>query len=155
LFFVRNMAGCVRLSTLALCIVVAGCGFRDPSMPELVSVTGTVTLDDKPLRGAIVTFLPTSEQQGGGAVGFTDADGKYNLQTVHGGAGCPRGVFRIAISKMVMPDGSDIPPGANIDEMEVGTREKLPEKYSSIELTELTGNVPQNGGTIDFKLNST
>jgi hypothetical protein len=36
--------------------------------------------------------------------------------------------------------------------MEVGTREKLPEKYSSVELTELTKTVPESGGTLDFAL---
>ncbi|MBI3462172.1 MAG: carboxypeptidase regulatory-like domain-containing protein [Planctomycetes bacterium] len=142
----------LRLLSCLLLILVAGCGVRDPSMPELVTVTGTVTLDGKPLPGAILTFLPTDEKQGGGAVGFTDAEGKYSLQTVHGGEGSPRGLFRVAISKMVMPDGSDIPLGSNIDEMEVGTREKLPEKYSSVDLTELDANVPQDGGVVDFAL---
>ena len=142
----------MKSSALALFLLAAGCGVRDPNMPELVTVTGTVTLDGKPLPGAILTFLPTEEKQGGGAVGFTDAEGKYSLQTVHGGEGCPRGYFRVSISKMVMPDGSDIPGGSNIDEMEVGTRQKLPEKYSGVEQTELSGNVLQDGGEIDFDL---
>ena len=135
-------------------VAVAGCGVRDPNLPELVTVTGTVSLDGKPLPRAIVTYLPTVAEQGGGAIGFTDAEGKYTLQTVHGGEGCPRGPYKVTIAKMVMPDGSEIPEGSNIDEMEVGTRQILPEEYSSNDHTELSANVPQDGGAIDFALKS-
>ena len=77
-------------------------------------VSGTVTLDGKPLSGVMVSFIPTGSTRGTGAGGYTDKAGKYELTATHGGKGTPVGEYRVLAAKLVMPDGSDFPVGSNI-----------------------------------------
>src|SRR4051812_19172027 len=54
---------------------------------SLVPVSGRVTLDDKPLAGAVVTFQPraggdAAKSPTSGSVGRTDQDGRYNLRLI-------------------------------------------------------------------------
>ena len=64
------------LISIACILFVSGCG---PSGPKLGSVTGTVTLDGKPVQGALVTFISRAEN-GSSSFGKTDANGKYQLE---------------------------------------------------------------------------
>ena len=64
------------LYSVACILLVSGCG---PSGPKLGSVTGTVTLDGKPVQGALVTFISKAEN-GSSSFGKTDAKGKYQLE---------------------------------------------------------------------------
>jgi hypothetical protein len=133
------------------CLVVCGCG-QDANAPKLVPVSGTVTLDDKPLSGAVLTFTPTGDTRGGGATGRTGPDGKYTLKEPRGGSGAVAGAYKVVISKRVMPDGSDVPADYNVPEMDSPARETLPAHYSSPEQTTLIKTVPPEGGTVDFAL---
>src|SRR5262245_18967580 len=94
-------------------IVLSGCGGGPKDLPDIAPVTGTVTLDDKPLEGAVVTFQPETTRQ---SSALTDAGGKYQLsfnQTLKGAA---IGKHTVRISKR-----SDPSKGPNLDQ--------LPEKY--------------------------
>ena len=65
---------------LALCLALTsaiGCGGAPSDMPELGSVTGTVTLAGKPLADAIVEFRPA---EGRPSSGKTNETGAYTLQ---------------------------------------------------------------------------
>lgn len=64
------------LLSIACILILSGCG---PSGPKLGSVTGTVTLDGKPVQGALVTFISKAEN-GSSSFGKTDANGKYQLE---------------------------------------------------------------------------
>ncbi len=55
-------------------MVVAGCG--KGNRPDLAPVHGNVTLDSKPLAGAMVVFQP---EHGKASHGFTNAQGRYEL----------------------------------------------------------------------------
>jgi hypothetical protein len=64
-------------------IIFSGC------QGEIVPVSGTVTLNGKPLAGAVVTFQPVATRQRGssqpeatGSVGRTDALGHYTLRLI-------------------------------------------------------------------------
>jgi len=63
-------------------MIVAGCG----SSGKVAPVSGTVTLDGKPLANARVVFQPIGSpgkpNAGMGSTGDTDANGKYTLKTV-------------------------------------------------------------------------
>jgi hypothetical protein len=63
------------LATLAL--LLAGCGGSN-----IASVSGRVTLDNKPLANATVTFHPDSNEfnPGPGSQGKTDGNGEYTLK---------------------------------------------------------------------------
>ena len=68
------------LPTLLLTLCVAGCGSGGPPTAK---VSGTVTLDGKPLPDIRVTFQPdnkSEELQGMGSYGLTDANGKFELK---------------------------------------------------------------------------
>src|SRR5439155_21810734 len=66
----------------AAVLITTGCG----SGNKVVPVSGTVTLDGKPLANAHVAFQPEapkgSQNAGVGSYGVTDASGKYTLKMV-------------------------------------------------------------------------
>jgi hypothetical protein len=70
-----------RVCWCTLAMMVVGCG----SGSKVVPVSGTVTLDGKPLPNAHVAFQPEAskgtQNAGVGSYGVTDASGKYSLHT--------------------------------------------------------------------------
>ena len=127
-----------------------GCG-RDPNLPKLEPVSGTVTLNGRPLTNASVTFVPTGTTQGSGATGATGPDGKYVLES-RGERGVPAGEYRVVVNKLVMPDGSDFPLNSDVPPIESSAREMLPRHYSDEATSTITKTVPEGGGTIDIQL---
>jgi hypothetical protein len=116
-----------------------------------------ITLDGKPLPAADIMFVPQGETKGQGAVGRTDAAGKFELQSQdrkHKGA--PVGDYQVVISKLVKPDGSDYVPDPNAGPMDTGGfKELLPARYSDQNQANLQATVPDGGTkTLEFKLNS-
>ncbi len=62
---------------------LAGCGAKNE--PKYVKVSGTVTMDGKPLPDAVVMFAPKStskesQNPGKSSSGYTDANGRYTLK---------------------------------------------------------------------------
>ena len=66
----------MRLSVL-VCVTmfILGCG--GSSVPQLGSVSGTVTKGDQPVSGVKVTFAP--KEEGRPSSGLTDDQGKFDL----------------------------------------------------------------------------
>lgn len=62
-----------RLGLLVAALSLGGCSGGGPT---LGSVTGTVTLDGRPLADADVEFAP---REGRGSIGVTDGQGRYEL----------------------------------------------------------------------------
>ena len=147
----------IRVHSAWLCavLVVAGCGGSNSSLPKLMPVSGTVTLDGKPCSGVVVSFIPIGSTHGTGAGGYTDKAGKYELTATHGGKGTPVGEYRVIASKLVMPDGSDFPFGSNLAPINSSAREFLPPKYSDRTRTVLRTTVHDGNNTIDFPITST
>ena len=131
--------------------IAVGCDKR-PNLPPQYPVSGTITLDGKPLSGAGIMFLPRGETRGTGAFAMTDGVGKYSLKTDYGGPGAPDGEYAVTISKVVNRDGTPYVPNPNA--AEAGERETLPSTYSDSMKTVLTANVPKGGDTINFELKS-
>ncbi len=133
-----------HLSIVSLVFVsLAGCG---DGGPRLVSVSGKVTLDGKPVPGAIVTFTPTAAG-GSNSLGKTDASGNYTLEFSQDKKGALVGehVVEIAtkkISKADLPDdGSVVDQSAYVE---------IPAKYRK--RGALTATVQDQSNTIDFQL---
>jgi hypothetical protein len=133
--------------------VLAGCAGRDPNLPKLEPVSGTVTLDGRPLASASVVFVPIGKTRGTVAVGTTGPDGKYELKS-RGEPGVPAGEHRVVVSKLVMPDGSDFPANAEVPPIESNAQEMLPPQYSDYENSTLKQTVPEGGATINIALTS-
>lgn len=90
------LAGTITLATI-------GCGGdegkRDYALRE---ITGTVTLDGKPLPNATVSFQVQRDTQnpkgGRTAFGKTDAEGKYAIEYIRKEMGAPVGMNLVSIS---------------------------------------------------------
>ncbi|WP_145101830.1 hypothetical protein [Rosistilla carotiformis] len=73
-----------------------------------VPVTGTLTLDGEPLAFKSLTLTPIEGTAGGGASGYSDGQGKYQLLAMVPGAiqdfnGCPPGRYRVTVSEPLIP----------------------------------------------------
>lgn len=149
-------------ATIPICclLFLAGCGpVGRPPVSGLVTVSGIVSLDDKPLANASVTFVPMAGGSGQevAAGGMTDSTGKYVLRTEGDSSGVRPGRYKVIISSIVMPDGSVRQIDADNSPMSLmtqGGKEVVPAKYSDLIGSTLSSNVDAAGGTIDFKLSS-
>ena len=144
----------VRFAGLCVILMAAGCGGGNPNPPKLMPVSGTVTLDGRPLSGVMVSFVPTGSTHGSGARGHTDNAGRYELTATHGGKGTPVGDYRVVARKLVMPDGSNFPANSNVAPFNSPARQVLPAKYSERDRTVLAALVRDGANTIDFPLAS-
>ncbi len=97
----------VALSGLILA-ALGGCG---DSGPDVLPVTGSVSLEGKPLEGATVTFSTKEGKLAAGelAFGTTDAQGRFRLRSQAGPTetldGAVAGEHRVTISKLIPPQG--------------------------------------------------
>jgi hypothetical protein len=77
---------------------------------KIIPVSGTVTLNGKPLANATVLFSPIAKpgevNAGDGSAGKTNANGEYTLTTSHGLPGAQVGTHRVRISVLVQQSGS-------------------------------------------------
>jgi hypothetical protein len=81
---------------LALGVLGAGAGCGDS---RLIKVKGVVTLDGKPVAGAIVMFLPEGAS-GQPANGLSGPDGGFTLTTRNTDDGALPGDYRVAVTKI-------------------------------------------------------
>lgn len=150
---------------LVLLTALSGCG-SGPQAPDfvqnLVPVSGQVVLNGQPVSGATVLFLAPPSGAGAGEIAEarTDVDGRYVLSTRMARAraderkGVLPGEYVVAISRIVMPDGSPLPPGTTeADALAVGAIESVPAKYNDPETTPLRVTVTEDSPTFDFELN--
>ena len=131
-----------------LLVALAGCG----GSAGRVAVTGTVTLDGRPLPGAVVTFYPEGETGGLGGSGRTGPDGRYALTAARGGPGVLPGEYRVVVSRLLRPDGSAPDPGTPPAESDA--RETLPAAYLDRASTRLRASVSEDATVHDFALRS-
>jgi hypothetical protein len=124
-----------------LALLATGCGSSYP----LGTVTGTVTLDGKPLPQATVTF---SRGQGRMSVGTTDEQGRYKLLYTVNQQGAEPGTHTVSITTQI-----DAVSGEGDLAAVEGRKELLPPRYN--DKTELTAEVKRGRNTIDFDLTST
>jgi Carboxypeptidase regulatory-like domain len=129
----------------AVCLLpfaLTGCGGP-------VDVQGKVTLNGKPLAGAMVVFIP----EGGGpeAGAFTDAEGNFRLNGRKTEGTLP-GEYRVIVSKKEWPPGVTPPDPTKMTFDSVkAKRETVPANYTVQDRTPLRVTVPR-GGTTDVHL---
>ena len=134
------------LLTLAVALA-AGCGGE--SYP-LAPVSGTVTLDDRPLPDARLFFEPKrkgdSLNAGPGSYGTTDENGHFELTSRDGETGAVIGEHYVLIRTLRAKEG---PNGQVV----IVSKERLPARYH--DRSQLTFTVPPEGtDEADFNLTS-
>ena len=136
------------LCLLGLCALV-GCS---PAPPALTPVSGTITLEQKPLTGAQVKFIPDGETKGHGGNGKTDENGKYEIvaNRQNNRKGLLPGAYRVMVTRPLRPDGT--PPPPDVPQFESGASESVPAPYSNGNDTPLKAIVDVNAKSYDFSL---
>lgn len=129
---------------LLVCIAVLtvpllGCSKGD--YPRLGAVTGTVTLDGKPLANADVTFQPVGA--GRAATAITDDQGRYELVYLNDVKGALVGSAVVMIT--TAKSGSD-------DGKTPSVPERLPKRYHTQSI--LKADVADGSNSFDFALES-
>jgi len=118
-----------------------------PSL-QPAKVTGTVTLDGKPLAGATIVFRP---QKGRPASGVTDGQGRYSLSTSAKDDGALPGVYRVTIAADSQDPAKSNEPQSN---RRAADKPAIPARYSNPATTGLTTEVCPGPNVFDFELKS-
>lgn len=133
----------------ALAIVVFAIGGCGSSGPDLGNVTGTVTLDGKPLPNATLTFK-SQAPNGTTSLGVTGPDGKYTLMFTADRNGAMLGKHDVEIATNQLSES---------DVENLKSQGKTPPPFTPIpkkyrEPGTLVKDVVKGNNTIDFDLSS-
>jgi len=143
---------------LAVCGMFAGCGPGGPKLPEVVSVTGEVLYNQKPVEGAEVIFV-SSAPDAKPARGITDAQGRFKLKTYvdaqHDLDGATPGDYQVSVSKIDAPaakmTGEEMSKMMGSGQAIPMPKDLLPAKYKDAKSSGLTKSVKAKEKN-DFKL---
>lgn len=137
---------------VGLVLFPLGCSSSD--QPELGQVTGTITLDGKPLTGVAVVFQP---ENGRPARGMTNAEGKYELVYIRQTKGTKVGPNRVEVAPSEEGEESEGDEPGDGDSQAASKKSKsakptVPAKYNT--KSELKVDVKSGSNTFDFQLES-
>ena len=147
-----NQLVCVVVALSALLLSQPGCS-GSGDQPELGQVSGTVTLDGKPLSGVAVVFQPES---GRPARATTNAEGKYELKYIRETLGTKVGHNRVEIAPNEEGEDDGEPEG-DADGPQArrpvnSGKPSIPARYNT--QSQLEADVKPGKNTFDFKLES-
>ena len=143
---------------LALC-VLPGCGGGGPDRPTMAPVSGTVTLDGKPLAGANIRFF-SEDQSAETATGVTDGEGKFQLTTYNTNDGAVPGAYKVAVSMIQSGQAGNVPetepdalnpPPAEMAEPDSG-ESSIPPQYLSPDTSPLKQTVMEGPNEFTIEL---
>jgi hypothetical protein len=124
------------LATLATC-----CGCNGSSGPKLMPTSGVVRYHGKPLAGARVIFNP---EHGRPAQATTDAEGRFQLSTLHPADGAVVGTHQVAV--IAPRSGVERMPGPNETPVpEPVEADALPKRYGDPQTSGLEREVKAEG----------
>ena len=126
-----------------------GCGDQPGTSPT-APVSGTVTLDGKPLEGVSIAFVPTS---GRPASGITNATGQFTLSTFGNRDGAVLGSHKVVLAEP--PDDAQPMPGEPGWEKWKNRKARFAKKYSDPELSGFSAEVePGKKNVFTFDMTS-
>ncbi|MEZ6072601.1 MAG: hypothetical protein R3C10_20660 [Pirellulales bacterium] len=134
---------CLVLLLGAIAVCVAGCGPDNPR--GRLAVSGTVTLDGKPLDTGTIEFSP--QDPTGVGTGAAIEAGAYTIDVQHG---LPPGTYDV---RVFSPDATATPAGPPGPLGPPAVEDRIPPRYNAE--TELSITVTADGDTVfDFPLKS-
>jgi len=143
---------------VSFALAAIGCGKSDK--PKTAPVSGTVTMEGKPLEGAVVTFYGVTGRLSP-ASGTTNAQGYYELGFA-GNKGAEPGMYNVVIAHYTNADGTPIKAdkesGMDVEQLiqQGKAIQDLPATYSDLPQTVLQNYEVKLGQShkFDFKLNA-
>ncbi|MCA9161014.1 MAG: hypothetical protein KDA72_21935 [Planctomycetales bacterium] len=112
-------------------LLLAGCG----DGVHRVNITGVLTVQKKPIDGAVLQLIPKGTTSGDGGIGGADRDGKFTVVSSRGEhPGIPPGTYTVLVSRLVDQDGTLLPEGAG--------QAEYPDGFDSVPPPYSTGNSP-------------
>lgn len=126
-------------------LFLMGCGSGGPTMGR---VSGTVTVDGKPLSKGTIAFISTDAQRPN-ATG-TITDGSYTLQTTEPGDGAVVGEYKVGISDVDSAALNTAMPGMPAPVQ----KSAIPKTYQDGNTSGLTAKVESGSNTKNFDLKS-
>lgn len=127
----------------AILLVAMGCN----TASHEATVSGTVSLDGTPIGPGVVQFIPVGSSHNP-ATGTIQVDGAYELRTSNK-SGLQPGQYQVTVA---VYDHPELAPGERAAPGSAPLR--TPEKYFSLETTDLEFTVSPGDNTIDIELNS-
>ncbi|QDU73837.1 hypothetical protein Pan97_08370 [Bremerella volcania] len=128
------------MAKYGLCLVAVGLlvGCSE-SGPKIYPVDGKVTIGKKPMNGGFVSFEdPTT---GKAAQGVIEEDGSYTVQL-------PEGSYQV----MIEPIEIEVKSKDGMSPPEMKYAQNVPERYMSVDTTDLSAEVGDGSTTFDFQL---
>ena len=105
----RNCFCCPSIVLQAVVVLTAaltlvGCGGK--TVPDLVPVSGTLTVNGQPYENVMVKFVPMEEGFDGNTIasGITDKEGKFTLETPGHGPGAVPCQTKVILEEGGVPD---------------------------------------------------
>jgi hypothetical protein len=133
---------------IILSLSLAGCGGGTGDDLPRQAVSGSVTLNDKPLEQGSITFSPAEPGQGAPSAGAIIKSGSYSIDR---SGGPTPGKYRVSIVGDEASAASEELPGLPPKLSELKKKARIPEKYNA--RSNLTAEVKADGSnSIDFDL---
>ncbi len=133
---------------LLMMLFVIGCGGDGL---RRVPIEGMIKSQGNPIDNATVQFTPKSGTPGEGAIGMSDASGKFTvISSRRDDSGVPPGKYGVRVSRLVDAKGNPLPVDATQADYP-DAKESIPAPYSApaspIEVT-----ISEKGGLIEIDI---
>jgi len=134
-------------------LITAGCG-----KPPMMTVTGSVKLDDKAVPSCKVGFFPDTEEFNPDRHGFgaaiTDAAGQFEIAHPQGEKGIWAGKYKVTFEAWVTKAGKPVPADSKPSEVEGGVKNLFPDKFAEPSRTTEKVVVKSGKNVFDFNISS-
>lgn len=133
------------LAVVLIAAILTGCGSGGDEWaakrPTAVPAGGTVLHKGEPVSDATVLFVPEGHKHA--AVGRTDAEGKFKLQTFDQDDGAVPGDFKVTVRKVEVISAAGDPEEDDAELPPPEERSLLPDAYGNPALSGLTASVKE------------